>query len=468
MLGFGTETIGTDAGQGFHQRPPYPCHYYMHGAGRYGLQCLTNLDLLPATGAVVVCPPLKIEQGSGSPLRVLALVARAGATRLAVVTGGSAGIGLDICVTCWTPATGCCRWRGARPTSVIRRRCRVLVDLADPVADGAAAQDIATRWPVTTVIHNAGVIRSALLPDVRLDDLNALVNLHLSSAIVLVQAALPAMTAAGFGRVILMSSRAALGLQTRTAYSATKAGMLGMARTWALELAPQGITVNVVAPGPIQTDMFWDVIPAGSDKEKQVAGGIPVRRIGRPDDVSPRRAVSLPTRATALSPARSCMCAAAPASAAYRAEPPATAPMWRGPRPAPCPTWHANMASAKSMLTVRAIHLPTGVYPARPCAARDRGVIRGAYPAVPRLRGRAVGCPHERRPHHPPALDGDERCAIAALREMGHSHRRHAACGAGSDGSTRPGTHGRARGPGLRCTALPSGRPLPQRPMDVR
>jgi kynurenine formamidase len=74
VLGFGSEAIGTDAGQGFHLRPPYPCHYYMHGSGKYGLQCLANLDLLPATGALLICPPLKIEKGSGSPLRVLALV----------------------------------------------------------------------------------------------------------------------------------------------------------------------------------------------------------------------------------------------------------------------------------------------------------------------------------------------------------------------------------------------------------
>ena len=74
VLGFGSEAIGTDAGQGYHLRPPYPCHYYMHGAGRYGLQCLTNLDQLPPTGALLICPPLKISQGSGSPLRVLALV----------------------------------------------------------------------------------------------------------------------------------------------------------------------------------------------------------------------------------------------------------------------------------------------------------------------------------------------------------------------------------------------------------
>ena len=74
VLGFGTESIGTDAGQAYHLRPPYPCHTFMHGAGRYGLQCLTNLDQLPPTGAVVFAPPLKIRQGSGSPLRVLALV----------------------------------------------------------------------------------------------------------------------------------------------------------------------------------------------------------------------------------------------------------------------------------------------------------------------------------------------------------------------------------------------------------
>lgn len=74
IVGFGTETVGTDAGQGAHQTLPYPAHYLLHGAGRYGLQCLSSLDRLPATGAVLICPPLKIEAGSGSPTRVLALV----------------------------------------------------------------------------------------------------------------------------------------------------------------------------------------------------------------------------------------------------------------------------------------------------------------------------------------------------------------------------------------------------------
>lgn len=74
VRGFGVETINTDAGQSYAWPVAYPCHTLMHGANKFGLQCLTNLDLLPATGAVIVSAPLKIQNGSGSPLRVLALV----------------------------------------------------------------------------------------------------------------------------------------------------------------------------------------------------------------------------------------------------------------------------------------------------------------------------------------------------------------------------------------------------------
>jgi len=71
--GFGTESVGTDAGQAQHLDPPFPCHYFMHGNNRYGLQCMANLDQLPPKGAVIFSAPLKIRSGSGSPLRVLAL-----------------------------------------------------------------------------------------------------------------------------------------------------------------------------------------------------------------------------------------------------------------------------------------------------------------------------------------------------------------------------------------------------------
>lgn len=206
--------------------------------------------------------------------------------RVAAVTGGSAGIGKAICEHLLA--------QGYEVVSLARRKSdidspklySIEVDLSDRLATAQAASDLARRFEVSTVVHNAGVIRPALLSEARLEDLDVLVDLHLGCAIQLVQAALPTMRAHHFGRVVLLSSRAALGLATRTNYSATKAGMLGMARTWALELAADGITVNVVAPGPIRTDMFYDVVQAGSEKERQLAASVPVRRLGESADVA--------------------------------------------------------------------------------------------------------------------------------------------------------------------------------------
>lgn len=205
---------------------------------------------------------------------------------VAIVTGGSAGIGKAIVKDMLDG--------GWEVVSMSRRKCdlpgarlhSVEVDLTDRKATAQAVAEINRRHKVRTIVHNAGVIRAALLPEVKLTDLDALVDLHIGTAIQLLQAALPGMREDHFGRVVLMSSRAALGLATRTCYSATKAGMIGMARTWALELAADGITVNVVAPGPIHSEMFYDVVEAGSEREKKIAAGIPVKRIGEPGDVA--------------------------------------------------------------------------------------------------------------------------------------------------------------------------------------
>ena len=163
-------------------------------------------------------------------------------------------------------------------------------------------------------MHNAGVIRPALLADASAADLAALSRLHLGAALMLVQAALPAMRAARYGRIVLISSRAVLGLATRTAYAATKAGLIGMARTWALELGPDGITVNAVAPGPIAgTAMFHDVLPPG-DPRIECAGADASPSAGL---VSPRTwrawCCSSPIPPADLSPGRRCSSAAAPA-----------------------------------------------------------------------------------------------------------------------------------------------------------
>jgi kynurenine formamidase len=76
VIGFGVETVGTDAGAAHSFDPPFPCHNYLLGAGKYGLTQLANLAKLPATGAVLIAAPLPIEGGSGSPARILALVPR--------------------------------------------------------------------------------------------------------------------------------------------------------------------------------------------------------------------------------------------------------------------------------------------------------------------------------------------------------------------------------------------------------
>ena len=205
---------------------------------------------------------------------------------VAVVTGGGTGIGAAICARLLDG--------GYHVVSLARRAAptrenfeSVKVDLFDPSATADAAASIARRFEVSHLIHNAGAIRANKLEKTSVADLAALSQLHLGAALTLAQAFLPGMTARRLGRIVLISSRAALGLPTRTAYSATKAGMIGMSRTWALELAPHGITVNVVAPGPIEsTEMFHQVLPVGDPRIAALARAVPVGRLGTPDDVA--------------------------------------------------------------------------------------------------------------------------------------------------------------------------------------
>ena len=204
----------------------------------------------------------------------------------AIVTGASGGIGRAIAEAMLEAGHHVVSLDRRKPDWSHAKLEPVLVDLFDPKATADAAKDVAARHAVSHVVHNAGIIRPNLIEQVTAEDIAALSQLHLGAALTLVQAALPGMKERHFGRVILIASRAALGAATRTAYSATKSGMFGMARTWALETAAHGITVNVVAPGPVETDMFHEVIPQGSPKVDQLARSIPVGRIGRPDDVA--------------------------------------------------------------------------------------------------------------------------------------------------------------------------------------
>ena len=205
----------------------------------------------------------------------------------AVVTGGARGIGraiaekllargdhvhvLDLLAPDWSHA----------------RMHATQVDLSDSAAVRGAAATLAGEAQATHFIHCAGAIRPALLEDAAPADMEALSRLHLATPLALAQALLPAMKQAGHGRIVFIASRAALGLATRSAYAATKAGMFGLARTWALELGAHGITVNVVAPGPIaETENFHEIVPRDPAVLEKIALSIPVRRLGMPEDVA--------------------------------------------------------------------------------------------------------------------------------------------------------------------------------------
>jgi len=204
-----------------------------------------------------------------------------------VLTGASSGIGAETCRAFLAAGYEVIAVSRRAPPMTAPRLRSVLADLTDAAAAREVFLALGKESPATTLVHCAGAIREAELERVTLEDLSALANLHLGAAVSLVQANLGAMKEARFGRIVLVSSRAVVGLAKRTAYASTKAGMLGLARTWALELAPFGITTNVVAPGPIaQTQMFDDVMAADPARLAALGQVIPVGRAGTPADVA--------------------------------------------------------------------------------------------------------------------------------------------------------------------------------------
>lgn len=205
--------------------------------------------------------------------------------RRVLVTGGSSGIGLATCrrlaASGWAvhsfdlvpPPDGA-------PMGFTR------VDMGDAQALAQALDGLLEQGPLLGLVNNVAAIRPAPLEATTLDDFDLQLRVIGRAALQCSQAVLPAMRQAGFGRIVNISSRAALGKELRTGYAAAKGAVNAMTRTWALELAPLGITVNAVAPGPIATQAFRDANPPESHRTQLIAQGIPMGRFGEPDEVA--------------------------------------------------------------------------------------------------------------------------------------------------------------------------------------
>ena len=205
----------------------------------------------------------------------------------ALLTGGSAGIGAAICRRLLDTGYAVVSL-DRKPSPITHTRLTsMIVDLSDVEATRRVACECAASHPATVIVHNAGAVLERPLEQVTPGDIDTLVGLHMVAPISLVQANLAAMKAAKFGRIVLISTRAVLGLANRTVYSATKASLIGMSRTWALEFGAYGITSNAIAPGPIaETEVFHSLIPADSPKIPRIVEAIPVKRLGKPDDIA--------------------------------------------------------------------------------------------------------------------------------------------------------------------------------------
>ena len=208
-----------------------------------------------------------------------------------LVSGASSGIGAAIARRV-LDAGGAVIDLDRKPPALSHDRLHYIeVDLSDPKATADVARSAVSRFDITALVNNAGSNRPALLENVAMEDFDYLMNLHVRAALLLAQAVLPAMREAKFGRIVNIASRAVQGIPYRTAYGAAKAALVAFTRTWALELGRDGITVNAVAPGPVETPLWHETrasikrdpaTRAPADVMKSVVTG----RMGTPDEVA--------------------------------------------------------------------------------------------------------------------------------------------------------------------------------------
>lgn len=220
-----------------------------------------------------------IEAGAGSK-----------GERHAIVTGASSGIGRAI--------AGRLLGAGWRVTGLDRAPATIdhpdfrgeIVDLTDSEATRTC---LSVLDGVTALVHAAGFMRTAALGEIDPSDGEAMWRLHVAAATQLANALAPRMAAGG--RILLIGSRTAAGAASRSQYAATKAALAGLARSWAIELAPRQITVNVIAPAATDTPMLRDPSRQGVPPRTP-----PIGRFIQPSEVAALAAFLLSEEAGAI------------------------------------------------------------------------------------------------------------------------------------------------------------------------
>lgn len=202
-----------------------------------------------------------------------------------VITGATKGIGLALAkrrAAAGDHVIGMARSKTSDfPGDIVE------VDLADSNATEQAAQEILSRaGSVQHLVNNVGLVRPAKLGEVKLEDLYAVLDLNLRPALQLTQAFLPAMKAAKHGRIVNISSLVVLGMPNRTSYAAAKSALISFTRSWAMELAMDCITVNAIAPGPTETELFRANNPLGSEGEKRYLAAVPMGKFVQPEEIA--------------------------------------------------------------------------------------------------------------------------------------------------------------------------------------